>query len=157
MNMEKIIKALESLIAETSKCANEKYVEACGLFCSARMIMVSDLAHSKNNECNESCKHYAPPYMYCVLKDALALIKEQQAEIERLQKYDTDVAFKHYNDGVSDTVKKMQERLRFEIINKPSEFSADQGTVDFLNGSAHRQLEVLEIVDQIAKEILESK
>lgn len=59
------------------------------------------------------------------------------------------------NIARADTVKKMKERLRFEIINKPSEFRADQGTVDFLNGSAHKQLEVLEIVDQIAKEILE--
>lgn len=55
-----------------------------------------------------------------------------------------------------DTVRKMQERLRFEIVNKPCKFTAEKGTVDFLNGLAHRQFEILNIVDQIAKEMLES-
>lgn len=36
-------------------------------------------------------------------------IDSQQAEIERLQKYNTDVAFKHYEDGKKDAAK--------EIIN----------------------------------------
>lgn len=41
-------------------------------------------------------------------KDALNLINRQKAEIERLQKYNTDVTFKHYNDGI----KEFAERLK---------------------------------------------
>lgn len=34
-----------------------------------------------------------------VIKQAPALFKRQKADIERLQKYNADVAYKHYNDG----------------------------------------------------------
>lgn len=34
-----------------------------------------------------------------VIKQVPALISHQKAEIERLQKYNTDVAYKHFNDG----------------------------------------------------------
>ena len=45
--------------------------------------------------------------------DALALINRQKAEIERLRKYNTDVAFKHYNDGI----KEFAERLKANMSN----------------------------------------
>ncbi len=54
-----------------------------------------------------------------------------------------------YKAGIKDFV----EKLTFEIVNKPSEFNAAQGTVDFLNGMAHRQLEILDIVEKISKEL----
>lgn len=37
------------------------------------------------------------------------LIKRLQAENERLQKYNTEVAFKHYNDGVKEFAEKVKE------------------------------------------------
>lgn len=36
-----------------------------------------------------------------------AVIERQKAEIDRLTKYNTDVAYKHYNDGVKDFAKKI--------------------------------------------------
>jgi hypothetical protein len=50
-----------------------------------------------------------------LLKDALALINRQKAEIERLRKYNTDVAFKHYNDGI----KEFAERLKSDLGRIP--------------------------------------
>lgn len=41
-----------------------------------------------------------------------------QAEIERLQKYNTDVAFKHYNDGKKDAAREIIRILRAAGINK---------------------------------------
>lgn len=41
--------------------------------------------------------------------------KDMQAEIERLQKYNTDVAFKHYNDGI----KEFAERLKSDLGRIP--------------------------------------
>ena len=49
-----------------------------------------------------------------LMKDTLDLINRQKAEIERLQKYNTDVAFKHYNDGI----KEFAERLKADYKNK---------------------------------------
>jgi hypothetical protein len=54
-----------------------------------------------------------------------------------------------YKSGIKD----FAERLVFEIVNKPSEFNAAQGTTGFLNGLAHRQLEILDIVEKISKEL----
>ena len=39
--------------------------------------------------------------------------------------------------------------MKSEIVNKPSEFSAEKGTVDFLNGLAHRQHEILNDIDRV--------
>ena len=50
---------------------------------------------------------------YELNKKALSLINRQQAEIERSQKYNTEIAYKHYNDGV----KEFAERLTENIVN----------------------------------------
>lgn len=39
------------------------------------------------------------------------------------------------------------DALRFEIVNKPSEFKAFEATPDFLTGMAHRSHEVLDILE----------
>ena len=36
--------------------------------------------------------------------------RKQKAEIERLQKYNTDVAFKHYNDGVKEFAERLKKK-----------------------------------------------
>lgn len=50
---------------------------------------------------------------------------------------------------IEDIVRNVKESLRLEIINTPSNFTAEKGTIDFLNGLVHRQNEILGIVDSI--------
>lgn len=47
-------------------------------------------------------------------------------------------------------IKDFVEKVVFEIVNKPSEFTAKQGTADFLSGSAHRQNEIIDIIEKMA-------
>ena len=54
----------------------------------------------------------------------------------------------------AEAYKEFAERLRFEIVNKPSEFKASQATVDFLSGHAHRHHEILDILDNLLKELV---
>lgn len=42
----------------------------------------------------------------------LEIINRQKAEIERLQKHNTEFARKHYSDGYNEAVKKFEERLK---------------------------------------------
>lgn len=53
-----------------------------------------------------------------IARKALHTIKCQQAEIERLQKYNTEIAFKHYNDSIKDFVNKYKSEIndRYEDI-----------------------------------------
>lgn len=65
----------------------------------------------------EECPMYVKGVIchgYELNKKALALIISQQAEIERLQKYNTDVAYKHRNDGI----KEFAERLKDKSLTK---------------------------------------
>lgn len=48
---------------------------------------------------------------------ALDLINRQKVEIERLQKYNTDMARKHYNDGIKEFTEKT-DKIITEIYNK---------------------------------------
>ena len=95
--------------------------------------------------CKE-CAYKEIPYPACkalVAGHALNLIKRQKAEIERLQKYNTEVAYKHYNDGI----KEFAERL------KESAFECD---VSFGFGREHytKAVTVIEI-DNLVKEMTE--
>ncbi len=47
-------------------------------------------------------------------------------------------------------IKEFVKKVVFEIVNKPSEFAAEQGTADFLSGSAHRQNEIIDIIEEMA-------
>lgn len=38
-------------------------------------------------------------------------LDKARAEIERLQKYNTDIAFKHYNDGIKEFAERLKERF----------------------------------------------
>lgn len=48
------------------------------------------------------------------------------------------------------TIKEFVEKVIFEIVNKPSEFAAEQGTANFLSGSSHRQNEIIDIIEKMA-------
>ena len=79
MTDEQIIKALECCIADITDCENCPY------------HIVGD------GDCVNKTK-----------ADAIGLIRRQQAEIDRLKKYNTDVARKHYFDGINDFVNKLK-------------------------------------------------
>ena len=107
-------------------------------------------------------------------KDQGKLIIERdglKAEIERLKdypkcvyEYDGDITdyclkspcsnYKTADEIKSEAVKEFADRLKEEIINKPSAFRATQATVDFLNGLAHRQHEILNDIDNLVKEMV---
>lgn len=48
--------------------------------------------------------------------EALGLIDLQRQEIERLQKHNTAVAHKHYNDGKRDGIKEFAEKLKSALL-----------------------------------------
>ena len=108
-----------------------------------------------------------------LLKDAFDLINRQQAEIDRL-KNENEILSKNadtaFQDGLneaqdlyaeqikdeikSEAIKKFAARLNDRIINFPSVYPVENATLAFLNGSSHRQLEILEIIDKLVKEIV---
>ncbi len=129
----------------------------------------------KESLCFECPYHLCSPA--CLTKrneDVIDLINRQQAEIERLQKElsakmpseeypfkvkvgnNSEIHSKSIEDYdrllfdiSAETIKEFAKELKSEIVNKPSEFSAEKGTVDFLNGLAHRQHEILNDIDRV--------
>ena len=98
-------------------------------------------------------------------------IHRQAAEIERLERYNeiltinADTAFQDglneaqdlYAEQIKDeikskAIKEFAEMLNDRIINFPSVYPVENATLAFLNGSSHRQLEILEIIDNLVKE-----
>ena len=63
-----------------------------------------------------------------IVKNAFDLINRQQAEIERLKKYNTEVAYKHYNDGI----KEFAERLKYIYDDKRYDGSNAYTLISFL-------------------------
>lgn len=98
-------------------------------------------------------------YAYEWKMKLVAEINRQQAEIERLNKlvYEKHKENNKLNDYLqyakADTVKELAERLKDRIVNFPSMYPIENATLAFLNGSSHRQLEILEIIDNIVKEM----
>lgn len=117
----------------------------------------------------------------CVSKDII--IKGQEAKIEalkmdnqQLQKdnfianENADAAFQEGLNEAQDlyaeqvkseaeakVIEDFVEKLKDKIINTPSKFSAEKGIHDFLTGSAHRQHEILDYIDNLVKEMTEDK
>lgn len=65
------------------------------------------------------------------------MVKRQKAEIERLQKYNTDMARKHYNDGI----KEFAEKLKADMFYKC-------GDINYTETSEARKL-----IDNLVKEM----
>lgn len=65
--------------------------------------VIKRLAVYAERQCNKCAirdlRRFCGSCFINVIKQAPALINRQKAEIERLQKYNSDNAFKHYNDG----------------------------------------------------------
>lgn len=93
------------------------------------------------------------------VKNANMNLEHQQAEIERLKIENQSLrgaanSYKiHYNEARTEAVKEFAERLKDRIVNSPSAYPIESATLAFLNGSSHRLLEILEIIDNLVKEM----
>lgn len=72
-------------------------------------------------------------------KNTLSLIEEKNAENERLQKYNTDMAFKHYNDGMKEFAERLKERNKIYCIN-----AEDAKEMDFVIDNLVKEMECSE-------------
>ena len=104
--------------------------------------VIKALEHCANSNTTEpycnGCPYETTVYCASALSiDTLDLIKRQMAEIERLQKYNTDVAFRHYNDGIKEFADKLKEELT--------------------TGAAVMRVSVLNIIDSLIEEMTEQK
>lgn len=52
-----------------------------------------------------------------IIKSSLDLINRQQEEIERLKKYNIEVAYKHYNDDIKEFAERLKENITKSIDN----------------------------------------
>ena len=48
----------------------------------------------------------------------------------------------------AEAIKEIRDKVIWEIVNKPSKFKSKQGTIEFLNGLAHRQFEIIDIIEK---------
>ena len=55
------------------------------------------------------------PISQTLLDQTINLIKCQKAEIERLEKHNSNMALKHYNNGITDGVEMFAKKLRFRF------------------------------------------
>lgn len=81
----------------------------------------------------EECPMYVEGVLchgYELNKKALDLITSQQAEIERLKKYNTEVAYKHYNDGIKEFADRVKMAFYYEFDELIPSIMAD--TIDNL-------------------------
>ena len=90
MTDNEIIKALECCVSSTGS-------EAC-----------EGCPFNENDICDKDSN--------ATEKYALDLILRQKAEIERLQKHNTEYARKHYNDGRAEAITEFAENLKEEIF-----------------------------------------
>lgn len=59
-----------------------------------------------------------------LIRYALDLVIRQKSEIEILQKYNTDVAYKHYNDGIKEFAERLKQASCFYDIDNYHSFRA---------------------------------
>ena len=54
----------------------------------------------------------------------------------------------------SEAIKKFADKLKDRIVNFPSVYPIENATLASLNGSSHRQLEILNIIENLVKEMI---
>lgn len=89
-------------------------------------------SHRNGNLQCELCPAYsiAQMCMEDLMSDAFDLINKQKAEIERLQKHNSVVARKHYDNGIKEFAKKVNELLeRYSVIHENAE-AATQDVIE---------------------------
>ena len=82
-----------------------------------QIIKALERCSLEEENCKE-CPYHTKGCIGTLLPDALSLSKVQQAEIEILKKYNTDVAFKHYNDGKKDAAREIFEEIDTLIVRR---------------------------------------
>lgn len=118
--------AMKNKLALEAKYTDDdviKAAECCSKFDDSTTPLSCDECPFKNESCSK--------FMSTAVSD---LLKRQKSEIERLQKYNADVAFKHYNDGIKDYA----ERLKAELTT----------------GAGTMRISVLTIIDDLVKEMI---
>ncbi len=83
-------------------------------------------------------------------KISLDLINRQKAEIERLYKEGLQInkTFMGFvNKQINEAIKEFTENIIHEIVNRSSEIQST--TAEYLNGSAHRQNEIIDIIKEM--------
>ena len=157
-----IVKALECCADINDKCPEcplkDKNRESCvGILMSNALDLINRLQSENKNLMAEVEKQKKKVEMRNIF------IEKQKAENERLK-----AKVNHYNYCYENFVntpssrikaeayKEFAELLRLAIVNKPSEFKASQATVDFLNGSAYRQQEILDEIELTLKELVDN-
>lgn len=126
MTDNEIIKALECCTTKGAKCSD------CPAF---KKVDRSD------------CKKY--------FRGAIDIINRQQEEIDVLNNNLSAMVVTMRNSAKAtrnEAIKGLVDRLNDRIINFPSVYPVENATLAFLNGSSHRQLEILEIIDNLVKE-----
>lgn len=89
-------------------------------------------SHRNGNLQCELCPAYsiAQMCMEDLMSDAFDLINKQKAEIERLQKHNSVVARKRYDNGIREFAKKVNELLeRYSVIHENAE-AATQDVIE---------------------------
>lgn len=112
---------LKNKILEDDRLLNDRVQESINAVCSANQKYVDALEKAFN--------------------DRTAELQTAKAEIERLQKYNTEVAYKHYNDGINDGIKEFANRLKDKSLTK---------------WDYHDAVDIAEI-DNLVKEMTEGK
>jgi hypothetical protein len=81
---EDVMRELEEF-ASLTNCNNMRYLEGCGHFCKVLREPIDDMAGGRSPKCNEHCEHYSPPRDEELFRATLAILREKDAEIERLK------------------------------------------------------------------------
>lgn len=195
MTDNEIIKSLKLHMIDDDHICGECVYCSCGCsyaLCTDVLNLINRL-QAENEQLTEKCNCQQTVYA-----DLSKIIKEQKAEMERLEKVQVQYVKAYFDEFTerlksdfslssstidtviyeivdeltetmkkefgtladftdlikSEAIKEFAERLKFIIVNKPSEFTAEKGTVDFLNGLTHRQHEILDNIDNLVKEMI---
>lgn len=116
--------------------------------------IIKALECCKKDECDNCPNNFGNCYAN-LSGYALDLINRQQAEIDVLNNNLSAMVVTMRNSAKAtrnEAIKGFVDRLNDRIINFPSVYPVENATLAFLNGSSHRQLEILEIINNLVKE-----
>lgn len=111
LKLEDVMSGLEQM-ASLTNCNNMRYLEGCGHFCKVLREPIDDMAGGRSPKCNELCEHYTPPRDEELFRAALALLREKDAEIERLKAHNREL------DNLSDLLHKKLDEGYSEFANE---------------------------------------
>ncbi len=66
-------------------CENQKYVEACGLYCPTIHEWSVDMGGGLNKKCNADCPHYKPSYKNIYAENMIAVFNTiKRSSLEKI-------------------------------------------------------------------------